>query len=98
MIKMLWKLLLSFLTIFGCIHSMIGAITIQVSPTIGQDSEDCLTDNNMTSPCATLEYALKHSKNSTEIVVLEDTVRLYTIGGLDYWTDRFSFKMHGDAP
>ena len=70
---MLWKLLLSFLTVFGCIHSMIEAITIQVSPTIGQDSEECFTDNNMTSPCATLEYALKHSKGSTE-VVLEDTV------------------------
>ena len=22
---------------------------------------------------------------------------LYTIGGLDYWTDRFSFKTHRDA-
>ena len=70
---MLWKLLLSFLTVFRCILPLCGALSIQVSPTLGQDSEDCLTDINTTNPCATLGYALGCSKNFTEIV-LEDTV------------------------
>ena len=72
---MVWKLLLTLLVVFRCILALHRANTIQVSPTNGQDSEDCLTENNTTDhyPCATLGYAFKHSKNSSEIV-LEDTV------------------------
>ena len=70
---MVWKLLLTLLVVFRCILSLHGTFTIHVHPTRGQDSKDCLTDNNTTNPCATLRYALKHAKKSSE-VVLEDIV------------------------
>ena len=67
------ELLWTILAVFTCSHSLQGALNIHVSKTKGQDSEECLTSNNTPFPCATLGYALKHSENSTK-VVLEDVL------------------------